>query len=540
MPNSQAPTDRWHPSSVIYCMLIVASVGCTAQERDLNALMQAGQTNTGGSTGTANVGGSSATSSAVAIGGYENQGGATGLGGFGGSAGGTLGSSVTAIGGATVSGGATNSGGSGSVLGGSASTAGSSSGGTVSVMGGTTGNGGSANGGVTSSTVNTGGTMNTGGTLNVGGTESFGGAESTGGTESTGGSVNAGGNVSTGGDVSTGGSVSIGGSVSTGGNVSTGGSVSTGGNLSTGGTTAVVGPSVVVSYGSVADGGTTNLTTANFTFTSTPSGAVKFECSLNSTSNYADCTSSISLTALSAGTQQLHIRAYNGNNVVGPVLTRTWTVTSRATTIKTIRGGTIPVDTLVSISTNVRLTGMYTVSTNNQVIFVQEADYSGSSVETVANLTGNLVLNSGILTRPLSAAETARSAGTGVTVTGTIKNNQNNLELVRSTYAWGSGNSAYNPVLIRTGDVIGESLEGVYISLAGQTYAPNCSTACNNTGGNNCFEACSGSCNPLTWTQIAGTTPTSRASWWQGFLVQTGSYYTLWVVESNEQNDACL
>jgi hypothetical protein len=182
---------------------------------------------------------------------------------------------------------------------------------------------------------------------------------------------------------------------------------------------------------------------------------------------------------------------------------------------------------------------MYTVS-SSQVIFVQEADYTGNSVDTAANLTGNLVLNSGILTRPLSAAETARSAGTGVTVTGTIKNNQNNLELVRSTYAWGSGNSAYNPVLIRTGDVIGEALEGVYISVAGQTPASNCSAACNNTSGNNCFEACNGSCNPLAWTQIAGTTTTSRASWWQGFLVQTGSYYTLWVVESNEQNDACL
>lgn len=547
---SNPSVDRWRPSSVIVGAFIMVSVGCTAKERDLSALMQAGESSTGGHAGTTTIGGASTTNT-LATGGRGNQGGTSGLGGSSGGlsgVGGNSGSAASSSTGGTTSSSVTSVGGSGLALGGT-----SSAGGAPGGTGGTTNKGGSTSAVPTGGLSSAGGAGSTGGTVNKGGTVGTGGVVATGGAASTvaGGAVSTGGtvNTGTGGTVSTGGSVGQGGTVSTGGVLSTGGVVSTGGAVSTGGTTAAVGPSVVITYGSVADAGNTNLTTATFAFSSSPSGAVKYECSLNSTSSYTDCTSSLSLTGLDGGAQELNVRAYNSSSVVGPVLKRTWTVTSLSTTIKAIRANSVAVDTLVAISTNVRLTGMYTVS-GSQVVFVQEAAYvgtpPGTSVDDATNLSGDAVLNSGILTRPL-ATQATKSLGTAVTVIGALKSNQNNAELVRANYVWGTAGTAateYAPVPLRAGDttVLGESLEGVYIQLGGQVPAYDCSSGCFNTNGYPCLQACFGQCRPLTWTQIPGTIATN-SGWgdWRGFLVQTGTYYTMWVVDSDTRgDDVCM
>jgi hypothetical protein len=370
------------------------------------------------------------------------------------------------------------------------------------------------------------------------------GGNYTGGT-STGFVTAIGGTLGSGGVTSSGGVTNSTGTIGTGGTVTAGGTAATGGTVTTGGTTTVVGPSVVVISGP-AEGSNSSLTTVTFTFGSTPSGAAKYECSFDAAA-FTDCTSSILLSNLVAGEHKLIVRAYNAANVVGPLLTRVWNVVALATTIKTLRSGTVPVNTLATISTGVRLSGMYSTS-KGQLIFVQEAEMKYAySVNQASDLAGDPILNSGILTRPANVVSLTRAPGYIVWVTGVFTNNQNNAELIRATYDWKSTGTPYTVPNIRTSDALGEGLEGVRVNVAGGIPSANCSNPsipCQNSSNGNsllCIEACSSTgCSPITWTQLQGTATNYRDGYWEGHLLQNGGYYMLGVVNSVDQNDACL
>jgi hypothetical protein len=241
------------------------------------------------------------------------------------------------------------------------------------------------------------------------------------------------------------------------------------------------------------------------------------------------------------------VRAYNAANVVGPVLTRTWNIVALSTTIKTLRGGSIPENTLAILSTGVRLSGMYN-ATKDQLVFVQEAEMKYPySVDDAKALDGDPILNSGILTRPLVPMTLMKNPGFAVTVTGVFTNNQNNAELIRATYVWGTLGTPYTVPTIRTADVLGESLEGIRINIAGGQPLKNCISATNlcqnDTIGNaqRCIEACSSTnCAPISWIPLGATAGPYTAGNWVGHLIQTGDYHVFDVVDSSYQNDACL
>jgi hypothetical protein len=169
------------------------------------------------------------------------------------------------------------------------------------------------------------------------------------------------------------------------------------------------------------------------------------------------------------------------------------------------------------------------------------------SIEKASDLAGDPILNSGILTRPATVVSVTKAPGTVVTVTGIFTLNQNNAELVRATYTWGATSTPYQIPNIRTVDILGESLEGIRIKVAGGIPTVNCSNLgnpCQNSSNGNsllCIEACnSTACAPITWTQLQGTAASYRYGYWEGHLLQNGGYYVFGVVDSFDQNDACL
>ena len=538
----------------VKCVLATAAalVGCNAILDNQEGHLVASEA--GGTAGRSSVGGQSGTAgSSAKVGGATNGGnrssvgGNTPVGGNGTTQGGTqAGGGVTNAGGAQTTGGA-------STPGGTASTSNTNAVGGATGVGGTSG-GANATGGVNAGTTVTGGTT-TIGTTAVGGMATTGGRTGTGGTSTNGGVPPTGGTKSTTGGApsATGGAPATGGAVPTGGTKSTGGAPATGG-AATGGTSAVVGPSVVFSFASVNDGATTNLTTATFGFSSNPAGAASsYLCKFNAATTFTDCTSSLSLSQLSAGGQVLTVHALNSQGIAGPDATRSWTVAALTTTIKNIRTLATPTDTLVAITTNVRVTGFGTQG-GQQVIFVQEAGPATNLVvDTTADIAGNPVLNAGILTRALTT-QTAKAAGTPVTVTGTVSMNGQSLELARSSYIWGTGTVIpYIIPEVRTSAVYASTLEGVRIGLAGQIPSFNCSSSCFNAqignSGNICIETTCmdtgcGTNKILAWLDVTGgATPpvTSGYGIWYGWLVRRSTYYELWTDSSDSYgNDLCL
>jgi hypothetical protein len=327
-----------------------------------------------------------------------------------------------------------------------------------------------------------------------------------------------------------------------------GGSAATGGVPATGGASSTVSLSVVFSAASVSDAASTNLTTANFQFSSTPASASAFKCKLNTAATFTDCTSGLALRQLSAGPQALLVYAVDGAGNAGPTTTRTWTITPLSTTIKDIRAGSFD-DYLVSVSNGVRLTGFGTES-GQQVIFVQELGPAANLVvDSMANLSGNVILNSGILTRP-AATQPEKAEGTTVTVVGTVIHNGAGLEIARASYTWSTTTTLpYNLLKVRTAAVFAAGLEGVHIALSGQIPATNCGSDCfNNQVGNNnrciettCVDASCATNATLTWLNIAGSAShavTSGYGVWRGWLVKRGSYYELWTTSSDSFADA--
>jgi len=395
-----------------------------------------------------------------------------------------------------------------------------------------------------------------GGVIAAGGTVTSAGTPGTGGTIASAGMAARGGSPATGGALTTAGTVGTGGAATGGAGVGVGGAATGGaatGGAATGG--AGPGPSVVFTVATVANGATTNVTTATFGFGSSPSGATAYQCKLNSATTFTDCTSGLALSQLSAGGQSLTVHAVNAQGTVGLDSTRTWTLVPLATTIKNIRtaaSGTLD-DTLVTIAANVRVTGFGTVA-SQQLIFVQEAGPATSSViDTPADLAPSPVLNAGILTRALTT-QSVRAAGAPVTVTGTVAKTGANLELARASYIWGTGTAVpYAEPEVRTSTVFDSRLEGVRIALAGQIPQYNCSSGCFNSSIGNasalCIEtACMDSGCPsakiVSWLNIAGGSVapvTSGYGIWRGWLVKRSSYYEFWTDGSDSYgNDLCL
>jgi hypothetical protein len=313
-----------------------------------------------------------------------------------------------------------------------------------------------------------------------------------------------------------------------------------------------VGPSVVFSYASVSEAAATNLTTATFQFSSTPAGAASsFLCKLNGAAAFTDCTSGLALSQLNSGGQVLTVHALDSQGHVGPDATRNWTIAPLSTTIKNIRAGSYD-DYMVSVSTGVRVTGFGTES-SQQVIFVQEAGPAASLVvDGMSDLSGSPVLNAGILTRALTA-QTVKAEGTPVTVIGTVAHNGSSLELVRTSYIWGTGTAiAYEVPLIRTSTVYAAGLEGVRIGLAGEIPSFNCSSSCFNSAIGNanlcietaCMDSGCGTNKILTWLDVTGgdSPPvTSGYGIWRGWLVKRSAYYELWTNGSDGYgDDLCL
>ncbi len=509
----------------------------------------------GGTAGSSSVAGHSGTPGGSAtVGGATNGGNKSSIGGntsAGGNA--TTPGGTQAAGGVTNAGGAQGTGGA-APQGGSTSTSNTNAGGVTNAGGSTASGGVKATGGVSSSTTLTGGAT-TIGTTAVGAAPATGGRSGTGGTSANGGAPPTGGTKSAGGTAAgTGGAApATGGAVPTGGTKSTGGAPATGG-AATGGASSVVGPSVVFSFASVNDGATTNLTTATFAFSSTPAGAASsYLCKFNGATAFTDCTSSLSLSQLSAGGQVLTVHALNSQGIAGPDATRSWTIAALSTTIKNIRTLGTPTDTLVSVTTNVRVTGFGTQG-GQQVIFVQEAGPAANLVvDAQTDIAGSPVLNAGILTRA-ATTQTTRAEGTPVTVIGTVSMNGLSLELARLTYIWGTGTVIpYNIPEVRTSTVYASTLEGVRIGLAGQIPSFNCSSSCFNpqigNSSNLCIET---SCMDsgcitnqiLAWLDITGNASppvTSGYGIWNGWLVKRSSYYELWTDSSSSYgNDLCL
>ncbi|MGC4000722.1 MAG: hypothetical protein QM767_26025 [Anaeromyxobacter sp.] len=334
-----------------------------------------------------------------------------------------------------------------------------------------------------------GGTQSTTDTLPAGGTA---GTTAQGGQGALGGSAGLGGAGTTGGSTSSGGTSNVGGSTTTrGGSTNVGGTTNSGGTTGQGGTTTATTTaplmSVVVTSASVANGATTSLTTASFTFGSSPSGATRYECKPDSGS-YADCTSGLTMPNLGAGTHSFTVRAYNSANVAGPELSRSWTVGALSTTIHAIREGKVPVDSLVTVSTGVRLSGMIEVS-GNQMLFIRETELKyTSSIETATDLVGDPALNSAIMTRPAVSLSLTRAAGWTVTVTGVFKNNLNNAELVKCTYSWGSLSTAYQNPYFRNNQALTDGVEGMRVRIAGDITTKGCdATPCYRPGSNDCI-----------------------------------------------------
>jgi hypothetical protein len=373
-----------------------------------------------------------------------------------------------------------------------------------------------------------GGTTATTETSSTGGTA---GSSAQGGQGTLGGSANLGGTSTTGGSSNPGGTTSQGGTTSRGGTTSQGGTTTA--------TTTATPPSVIVTSATVANGATTAMTTASFTFGSSPAGAVKYECKVDGAS-YTDCTSGLSLTGLGAATHSFIARAYNSANVVGPELTRTWTIAPLTTTIHAIREGKVPVDSLVTVSTGVRLSGMIEVS-GNQMLFIRETELKyTSSIENTTDLVGEPALNSAIMTRPATKLSLLRLPGWTVTATGVFKNTLNNAELVNCTYAWGAAGTPYQNPYFRNNQALTESLEGMRVRLAGGISTKGCdATPCYRPGSYDCIYDCSG-CSPVGWLQAEGTVTSSGSGVWEGYWVQNGKDYFLWVVDSADQSDACL
>ncbi len=396
---------------------------------------------------------------------------------------------------------------------------------------------------VSSTAGGTGGVTAAGGTITSAGTLATGGALASAGMAARGGSPATGGTLTTGGAVGTGGAA-------TGGAATGGAGVGVGG-AATGG--AGPGPSVVFTVASVVNGATTNLTTATFGFGSSPSGATGYQCKLNLATAFTNCTSGLPLSQLSAGGQSLTVHAVNAQGIAGPDSTYSWTIVPLATTIKNIRtAGTLD-DTLVTVSTNVRVTGFGTAA-SQQIVFVQEAGPTTSSViDTPADLTGSLVLNAGILTRSVTT-QPVKAAGTPVTVTGTVAKTGSNLELARASYIWGTGTVApYAEPEVRTSTVFDSRLEGVRIALAGQIPQFNCSSSCFNSSIGNaaalciettCMDSGCAAAKIVSWLNIAGSSVapvTSGYGIWRGWLVKRSAYYEFWTDGSDSySNDLCL
>jgi hypothetical protein len=303
----------------------------------------------------------------------------------------------------------------------------------------------------------------------------------------------------------------------------------------------------------VSEGATTNLTTATFGFGSSPAGATVFQCKLNLATAFSDCSSGLVLSGLAAGGQVLTVRAVDGLGRVGAEATRNWTVAALSTTIKTIRTpNAVPVDTLVTISTNVRVTGFGTQGT--QVIFVQEAGpTSANTVDSTSDLTGSAVLNAAIPTRPL-VTQAAHAEGVPVVVTGTLGVNGSSLELLRASYLWSTATATpYLIPTLRTSTVFGMGLEAVHVRIGAQIPSGNCSSSCyNSVLGNSyrciettCMDSGCTSTKILSWIDVSGvgysSHVTSGYGYWDGWLIKRSAYYEFWASASQSSgDDVCL
>jgi hypothetical protein len=406
-------------------------------------------------------------------------------------------------------------------------------------QGGTANTTASSNGGTSSTTDSTTDSTSVGGGA---GSSAQGGQATAGGNSGLGGAVTTGGTTSQGGSISTGGTTSVGGTTSKGGTTSTGGTINAGGTTTA--TTTAALPRVVIASATVNHGTTTSLTTASFKFTSNPTGATKYECKVDGGTTYANCTTGLALSGLIAGPHSFTVRAYNAANASGPELTQTWTVAARETTIHAIREGNIPVDSLVTVSTGVRLSGMFNAA-GSDIVFVRETElnYSGT-IDNEADLLGEPALNSAILTRPATKLAITRTPGSSVTVTGVFKKPQNNAELINCSYLWGSAGTAYKIPYIRNTNVLSEALEGMPLELGGEIdpTRPTCGStlSCYQPTSNTCICGCSGQY-PVGWMQLQGTVTSRDWGTWTGFWVQNGASYYLWVIDSFASgDDVCM
>ncbi len=295
-----------------------------------------------------------------------------------------------------------------------------------------------------------------------------------------------------------------------------------------GGSNGSVGPGVVISSASVGNGATTNKSRATFDFSDNPPGSADgYECRLDGAADFTDCSNGFDQGLLEGGLHTLEVRAYDADGP-GPILERTWIVEALGTTISAIQMGSVPVDTLVTVSTNVRVT--WFTSVDNQTVFIQEADYVSATSD---------VAYKAIMTKP-RMTEASMTPGLEVSVTGSVRERNGNTSLDAAEYDRGTQSAAYNAAFFDTpAQLKNEQFEGVWATTHGTMPAFNCSSSCNMATGV-CIHSCSGGCDMLGYRDVGGFNPADDA-FYVGALVGTAvGQFQLWIQEYNESSDACL
>ena len=288
-----------------------------------------------------------------------------------------------------------------------------------------------------------------------------------------------------------------------------------------------VGPGVTVS-GNPLNGASVNNTAANLSFAPIPTNEplpFSFECKFDAATVFTSCTGLV-VTGLAEGNHSLQVRGRDRFGNLGTVVTHTWNVTPLVTTIFQIRTTPVAVGTRVKISPGVQ----ETAKTFNR-FWVQEVNGNLASAN-----------NRGITVQPTTfPADALLVPGRAVTVNGTVAIVNGNTTLIDASYVRGTLNTPY--VAKNTGrdslNLLLEANEGMYVNMAGRA-SNTAAASCQN------YDFCIVSCDRLVPVinsvdaVSTGALVIGQDHNFSGIVEGEVSGYNYFVVEAQEQNDACL
>ena len=290
------------------------------------------------------------------------------------------------------------------------------------------------------------------------------------------------------------------------------------------------GPTVTVS-GNPTNGSTVNTTSANLTFATIPANEpmATFECKFNTAATFTACTNFMT-SGLIEGTQTLQVRARDRFGNVGGTVTHSWTISPLNTTIFAIR------TTPVAAGTRVRLQGPKVTGKTTNRFWMQEVD---------GNSTNPLPERRGITVRPtgFNPGDAMVAPGRIMTVIGTVAEVNGNTTLVDASYFPGVLQTPYNAKYTSRDSLVllSEVNEGMFVDSAGRA---------SSTAGQTCQDpgvVCIVTCDRATPIVLGvdlspqGSIVINRDHNFTGVLEGNGaSAYTYFVLDANEQSDACL